>query len=64
MLLWLKGFKDASFLRYIWSFILPDSDVGCTTIFEDYVGALYLTNHPATTPNSKHIDICHYQIFL
>ena len=52
-----EGFKEAVFLRYIWSFIFPDRDVGCTTIFEDNVGALHLANNPATTPNSKHIDI-------
>ena len=46
-------------MRYIWSFTFPDRDVGCTTIFEDNVGALHLANNPATTPNSKHIDIRH-----
>ena len=55
-----EGFKEAIFLRYIWSFIFPDRDVGCTTIFEDNVGALHLANNPATTPNSKHIDIRHH----
>ena len=40
-------------------FIFPDRDVGCTTIFEDNVGALHLAN-PATTPRSKHIDIRHH----
>ena len=46
-------------MRYIWSFIFPDRDVGCTTIFEDNVGALHLANNLATTPNSKHIGIHH-----
>ena len=55
-----EGFKEAIFLRYIWSFIFPDRDVGCTTIVEDNVGALHLANNPATTPNSKHIDIRHH----
>ena len=55
-----KGFKGATFLRYIRSFIFPDRDVGCTTIFEDNVGALHLANNPAITPNSKHIDIRHH----
>ena len=55
-----EGFKEAIFLRYIWSFIFPDRDVGCTTIFEDNVGALHLANNPTTTPNSKHIDIRHH----
>ena len=39
--------------------IFPDRDVGCTTVHEDNVGALHLANNPATTPNSKHIDIRH-----
>ena len=55
-----EGFKEAIFLRYIWSFIFPDRNVGCTTIFEDNVGALHLANNQATTPNSKHIDIRHH----
>ena len=55
-----EGFKKAIFLQYIWGFIFPDRDVGCTSIFEDNVGALHLTNNPATTPNSKHIDIRHH----
>ena len=54
-----EGFKEAISLRYIWSFIFPDRDVGCTTIFEDNVSALHLANNPATTPNSKHIDVRH-----
>ena len=55
-----EGFKEAIFLRYIWSFIFPDRDVGCTTVFEDNVGALHLVNNWATTPNSRHIDIRHH----
>ena len=55
-----EGFKEAIFSRYIWSFIFPDRDAGCTTIFEDNVGALHLANNPATTPNSNHIDIRHH----
>ncbi|CAM9450595.1 unnamed protein product [Pylaiella littoralis] len=56
-----EGFKEAIFLRYIWSFIFPDRDVGCTTIHEDnVVGAIHLANNPATTPNSKHIDTRHH----
>ena len=56
------GMKEAIFLRYLWSFIFPDGDVGCTVIKEDNVGALHLANNPATTPNSKHIDIRHHFI--
>ena len=55
-----EGFKEAIFLRYIWSLIFPDRDVGCTTVNEDNVGAIHLANNPATTPNSKHIDIRHH----
>ena len=57
-----EGLKEAIFLRYIWNFIFPDGDVGCTTVHEDNVGALHLANNPATTPNSKHIDIRHHFI--
>ena len=56
------GLKEAIFLRYIWSFIVSDRDVGCTKVKEDNVGALHLANNPATTPNSKHIDMCHHFI--
>ena len=56
------GIKETTFLRYIWSFIFPDRDVGCTLVKEDNVGALHLVKNPATTPNSKRIDICHHFI--
>ena len=49
--------KEAIFLRYLWSFMFPDRDVGCTLIHEDNVSAIHLACNPATTPNSKHIDI-------
>ena len=49
--------KETTFLRYIWSFIFPDRDVGCTLVKEDNVGAIHLAKNPATTPNSKHIGI-------
>ncbi|CAN0320708.1 unnamed protein product [Pylaiella littoralis] len=54
--------KEAIFLRYLWNFIFPDLDVGCTLVHEDNVGAVYLASNPATTPNSKHIDIKHHFI--
>ena len=57
-----EGLKEAIFLRYIWNFVFPDGDVGCTSVHEDNVGALHLANNPATTPNSKHIDIRHHFI--
>ena len=56
------GMKEAIFLRYLWSFIFPDRDVGCTLIHEDTVSAIHLACNPATTPNSKHIDIRHHFI--
>ena len=55
-----EAFKEAIFLRYVWSFIFPDSDVGCTTVFEDNMGAVHLAKNPAITSNSKHIDIRHH----
>ena len=51
------GIKETIFLRYIWRFIFPDRDVGCTLVKEDNVGAVHLVENPATTPNSKDIDI-------
>ena len=58
------GIKKANFfLRYIWSFIFPDRNVGHTLVKEDNVGAIHLAKNPATTPNSKHIDIRHHFIW-
>ena len=57
-----EGLKESIFLRYVWSFLLPGRDVGCTVVKEDNIGALHLANNPATTPNSKHIDIRHHFI--
>ena len=54
------GIKETIFLRYIWSFIFPDRDVGCTLVKEDNVGEIHLAKNLATTPNSKHIDIRHH----
>ena len=54
------GIKETGFLRYIWSFIFPDHDVGCTLIKENNVGAIHLAKNSATTPNSKHIDMRHH----
>ena len=56
------GMKEAIFLRYLWSFIFLDRDVGCTLIHEDNASATHLACNPATTPNSKHIDIHHHFI--
>ena len=53
---------EAIFLRYLWSFIFPDRDLGRAVVKEDSVGALHLANNPATTPNFKHIDIRHHFI--
>ena len=54
------GMKEDIFLQYLWSFIFPDRDVGCTLIHEGIVSAIRLACNPATTPNSKHIDIRHH----
>ena len=63
MLRWPRGSRRRfCFLRYIWSFIFPDRDVGCTLVKEDNVGAIHLAKNPATTPNTKHIDIHHHFI--
>ena len=56
------GMKEDIFLRYLWSFIFLDRDVGCTLIHEDNASATHLACNPATTPNSKHIDIRHHFI--
>ena len=40
------GMKEAIFLQYLWSFIFPDRDVGCTLIHEDNVSALHLAFNP------------------
>ena len=34
----------------------------CTLVEEGNVGAIHLAKNPATTPNSKHIDIRHHFI--
>ena len=49
-------------MRYIWSFVFPDRDVGCTLVKEDNVGVIHLAKNPATTPKSKHIVIRHHFI--
>ena len=62
MLRWPRGSKRSLFLRYIWSFIFPDCDVGCILVKENNVGAIHLAKNPAATSNSKHIDIRHHFI--
>ena len=54
------GIRETIFMRYLWSFLLPDRDVGCTTVKEDNKGEICLANNPVTTPNSKHIDVRHH----
>ena len=51
------GFREAIFMRYLWSFIFPDGEVGCTTVKEDNQGAIHWPIKPVTAPNSKHIDV-------
>ena len=62
MLRWPRRSRRRPFLRYIWSFVFPNRDVGCTLVKEDNVGAIHLAKNPATTPSSKHIDIRHHFI--
>ena len=57
-----EGLKDAIFLRHVWSFVFPNTRVGCTIVREDNMGALHSVANPVTTPNSKHIDIRHHFI--
>ena len=54
------GIREASFMWYVWSVILPDRDVGCTTVKEDTKGAIHLANNPVAVPNSKHTDVRHH----
>lgn len=54
------AFKEANLLRHLWTFIFPGRKVGCTVVREDNVGDTHLAKSPATTPNSKHIDIRHH----
>ena len=56
------GIKETIFLRYIWSFIFPDRDVGCTIVKEDNARAIHLAKNPVITPNSSHIDIRYHFI--
>ena len=60
MLRWPRGSRRR-FMVYL-EFIFPDRDVGCTLVKEDNVGVIHLAKNPATTPNSKHIDIRHHFI--
>ena len=32
------GFRETIFMRYLWSFIFPDRDIGCSTVKEDNQG--------------------------
>ena len=57
------GMKEAIFLRYLWSFIFPDRDVGCTLIHEDNVSAIHLACNPATTPNYAELNRCPKRFF-
>ena len=54
------GFRETIFMRYLWSLIFPDRDIGRTMVKEDNRGAIHLAKNPVTTPNSKHIDVCHH----
>ena len=54
------GIRETVFMRYVWSLVFPDRDVGCTTVMDDNKGGIYLTNNPVATPNSKHINVHHH----
>ena len=54
------GFKEGIFLRFLWQFFFPFRPMVRTFVYEDNVGAVHLATYPATTPNSKHIDIRHH----
>ena len=51
-----KGFRETVFMRCIWS-LFPDRNGGCTPVNEDNKGAIHLAINPATTFNSKHIEV-------
>ena len=44
--------RENGFMRYVWSLMFPDRDVGCTTVMDDNKGGIYLTNNPVATPDS------------
>ena len=52
--------KEAMFMRYVWSFILPGFGAMCITVFEDNEGARQLAQNPVCTSNSTHIDVIHH----
>ena len=54
------GIRETIFMRYVWSLIFPDRDVGFTTVKEGNKGEIYLANNPVATPNSKHIHVHHH----
>ena len=47
------GLKGMIFLWYLWTFIFPDRDVGCTVGEEDDIRALHLANNPTTRKKLK-----------
>ena len=54
------GIRETIFMRYVWSLIFPDRDVGFTTVKEGNKGEIYLANNPVATPNRKHIHVHHH----
>lgn len=54
------GRRETSFMRYLWSFIFMNQDVGCATVNEDTPGAIHLAKTTVKTPNSEHIDVRHH----
>ena len=54
------SFKEALFMRHVWSFLLPDYGLPCIKVFEDNQGAIALASNPVSNSNSKHIDVRHH----
>ena len=52
--------KDAIFLWFVWSFILPGLGSACITVFEGNKRARHLAHKPVCASNSKNVDIRHH----
>ena len=50
------GFHETFFMRYLWSYIFPDFDDGCTMAKEDNQGVPHSARKHATTPDRNKID--------
>ena len=52
--------KELLFLRQVWHFMIPGKKMPCFLVFEDNQGTLQLSQNPASSLNSKHIDVRHH----